>query len=317
MLKTALPTLWIVAVFAGGAVMGCDTASKPPPAPALAVPALPGSTGPGPTPPDAMSPHVYRYELVLTFGGGVAPKTRMLFSVGVSEASPGSASFAKNVGVRGSDRADVGARVKAKITMEGSTPKLDLETEIYAVDLNGKALRLSPHGAAVTPLGTATVVLDTEEMGEEVRVTATPSIVAIDAGKPRSAPPWQLDVVVAEGPETSPTKAVPLLLTLVNDAPVVASKSDNVPLIAGGAPRQSVGTRVKASARPHGAGLELDFDFELSAIENGTTGASIRKIRTHGPLLAPLDTPVVAFVGEEDGARYEVKLKAKTAPAQP
>lgn len=318
-MTTALLKLSFVAALGVGALMGCDTTSKPPPAPALSVPTMPGSggTGAGSTPAEATVPHVYRYDLVLTFG---VPKTRILFSVAVSDTSPGSVSFAKNVVLRGSNRADVGASVKAKVTMEGSTPKLDLETEISAVDANGRVVRASPHGAAVTPLGTTTVVLDTEEAGKEVRVTATPSIVAVDAAKPRTAPPWQLDVIVAEGPETSPTKASPLLLTLVNDAPVVASKSDNVPLTttdAGASPRQSVGTRVKASARPHGGGLELDFDLELSAIENGAAGARVRKIRAHGPLLVPLDAPIVAFVGEEDGARYEVKLKAKTAPAPP
>lgn len=178
---------------------------------------------------------------------------------------------------------------------------------------------MSARGAASTPLGASTVVIDSDDGGRKVLITATPKASSVaTAGEEGRAPapvtpPWRLDVVVVEGPATSPTKISPLLLTLTNDAPVVTTRSEMVPLSSepGATPRQSVGARVKASARPRGAGLEIDFDLEASAAEPSTAGVGVRRITAHGPVLAAFDTPVVAFVGEEDGARYEVRLTAK------
>lgn len=310
----------ILMALGGAALTACETKAAPSaPTPALGVPAMPASVARA-APADAAGAHFLRYDLVLAVSGGAGASTRSTFSVDVSDASPGSVTFAKNVVVSGSSRADVGSNVKARVTMEGATPRLELEAEISGVDASGKIYRMSPRGAASTPLETPTVVIDSDEGGSKLRVTATPVATTApstrETNKPAApvTPPWTLDVVVVEGPTTSPTKISPLHLVLTNDAPVVVNKSESVPLStagSGASARQTVGSRVKASARPHGAGLEIDFDLEVSAVEPSTSGTRVRKIRAHGPVLATFDTPAIAFVGEDDGARYEVRVTAK------
>lgn len=185
--------------------------------------------------------------------------------------------------------------------------------------VSGGAGAVSARGAASTPLGASTVVIDSDDGGRKVLITATPKASSVaTAGEEGRAPapvtpPWRLDVVVVEGPATSPTKISPLLLTLTNDAPVVTTRSEMVPLSSepGATPRQSVGARVKASARPRGAGLEIDFrprGERRRAIDRRRWGPKDHRAR---PRARGLRHTGGCFVGEEDGARYEVRLTAK------
>jgi len=263
-------------------------------------------------------PRVFHYDLVLWDAEG-SPTTRTSFSLDVSEAAPGSVSLAKNVGIGGGNRADVGTTVTGRLTIEGDTPRLEIDAIISSVDGAGRVVRVTAHGAAVTPLGVATVVIDTVQDGKAYHLSATPTArPALGAKETDFArAPHAVDVKVTQTAGGAPTKTAALTLAIAGDTPAVATTRETVPLtsVSGrvAVARQDVGTRVKATAHPRAGGLDVDFDLELSAVEAGGAIALVRKIHAHGPLLVPFDQETTAFVGEEDGHRYEVTLTPRSS----
>ena len=258
------------------------------------------------------APHTFHYDLVLASTEGSATTTAS-FSLDVSDVAPGSVSFARNVSVGAASRADVGAKVKGRITMQAGAPRLEVEVAVASVDAAGKVQHTTTQGAAVTPVGAATVVFDASEGGKQLRLTATPTAAA-SLGTPAADGPndkFVLDVAISHTGPGVPQKTSSLTLELAGNAPAVASASENLSLSAGDAgatARQDVGTRVKATGHVRGPNLEVDFDLEMSAIEPASPVARVRKILSHAQVIAPFDKATTAFAGEEDGHRYEVIL---------
>jgi hypothetical protein len=280
-------------------VTATATATVPP----IATTAAPAAAAPG---------RAFHYDLELSTIEGKTT-TRASFSLDLSDTTPASMTFAKNVALGGGARSDVGARVKGRLTMEGDAPRLDVDVEISALDSTGKIRKASNHGASVTPLGTATVILDQADNGLQFRLTATPTAGApLEPKTTESASDsYVLDVTVAHTGTGAPAAPTALQLKLSGDTPAIAKAGQSVPLTAGDAgatQRQDVGTRVKATGHARGASLEVDLDFEASAIEPATPATRIRKITSRALLIAPFDKPTTALTAEEDGHRYTVTI---------
>jgi hypothetical protein len=270
-----------------------------------------------PPAPAAAQVRALHYDLVLSTVEGKTTKTAS-FSLDLSDATPGSVAFAKNVSLAGGSRADVGAKVKGRLTMQGDAPRLDVDAEITALDSTGKIRKASTHGGSATPLGTGTVVLEQTDGGMQFRLTATPTAGA--PAEPKTAETasdtYVLDVAVAHTGPGAPATPTALTLKLAGDAPAMAKSGESVPLSvgdAGASARQDVGTRVKATGHARGASLDVDFDFESSATETATPAARIRKITSRSAIIAPFDKPTTAFTGEEDGHRYTVTITPRRA----
>lgn len=301
---------WSSVVLSFLATAACDRTPSPATSSTLVVPPLASSARA-----EAPTRNTYRYDLQLAVTGGGAT-TASSFSVSVSETSPGSVSFARNALGAGGARYDVGVSVKARLTMSGAEPRLAVEAVISSLDASGKPFRTTVEGAAATPIDKTSAIIDAMEGGRHVILSATPA-APIDLGPSTSTttagptPTHALDVVLVEGPAAKPSKLTPLVLQLEGDAPAIAKKSESVPLTVsdGGVatPRQDTGVRVKTSARPRSAGLELDFDFEASVVEAPT---SIRKMMLRGPFAVPFDKKTTLLVAEEDNHRYEVVVTA-------
>jgi hypothetical protein len=239
--------------------------------------------------------------------------TRASFSLDLSDATPGSVWLGKNVSFAGGNRADVGARVKGRLTMQGDVPRLDVDAEISALDSTGKIRKASNHGSAATPLGTATVILEATDGGIQFRLTATPTAGAPLEPKTTEAATdsYVLDVAVAHTGPGAPATPTALTLKLAGDTPAIAKTGESVPLSAGDAgasARQDVGTRVKATGHARGASLDVDLDLESSALETATPAARIRKIISRSAIIAPFDKPTTAFTAEDDGHHYTVTI---------
>jgi hypothetical protein len=295
------------------------SAPQAPPAPA-AVSATPSATAAATPAPAVASPppaaaaagRTVHYDLVLTAVEGKTT-TRASFSLDLSDSTPGSVWLMKNVSFAGGNRADVGAKVKGRLTMQGDVPRLDVDAEISALDSTGKIRKASNHGSAATPLGTATVILEATDGGVQLRLTATPTAGAPLEPKTTEAATdsYVLDVAVAHTGPGAPATPTALTLKLAGDTPAIAKTGESVPLSAGDAgasARQDVGTRVKATGHARGASLEVDLDLESSALETATPAARIRKIISHAAIVAPFDKSTTAFTAEEDGHRYTVTL---------
>jgi hypothetical protein len=248
-----------------------------------------------------------------------ATTTRASFSLDLSDATPGAVTIAKNVSVSPTSRADVGAHVKARLSMQGTTPRLDVDVDISSADPTGKLRHATLQGAAPTPAGAATVLLDAKDNGAQVLLTATPSAtITLEGAADPSSAAYDLDVVVAHTGPGAPAKPTALTLKLLGDAPAIARVGESVPLSvgdAGATARQDVGTRVKVTGHGRGTSLELDFDLETSAVEQSSPAMRSRKIISRGHLVAPFDRETVAFSGEDDGHRYVVKLTPRRAKA--
>jgi hypothetical protein len=231
--------------------------------------------------------------------------------VAASDGASGAVSLGKNVMIGGSNRSDVGAKITWQVTMRGDTPVLDAVALINDVDVaTGAVHRVIMKGAAPTPVGTSTVVVETTQDGKPYRLSATPTpAAALGAASPSGK--HALDVAISHAGGGGPVSKTQLNVVLDGDAPGVAKQHETVPLVVrdGGVatPRQDVGSRVKVVGHPRANGLELDFDLELSAIE-GTSPFVVRKIIAHGPVFAPFDQSTTAFTAEEDGHRYEVTV---------
>lgn len=298
-------TLAVLLVAGSGA---CSTPSSPPAA-TLTVPPMPraGSTAE----PAGATAHAFHYDLVLAITDG-ATTTKTPFTLDVSDQAPGSASFAKNVVIGKSARADVGATVKGKITMQADVPRLDVDAAISFADTAGTVHRAAAQGGAPTPPSVATTLLETTQDGRQLRLTATPTASAA-LGAESDGPPdaWTADVTIAQTRGGASVKTSTLSLSPAGDAPAVAKTLESVPLSVsdgGVSPRQDIGSRVKATGRRHANGVALDFDLELSAVEAGGSAVRIRKIHARGPLMAPWDRPTKAFSAEDEGHRYEVTI---------
>ncbi len=255
----------------------------------------------------------FHYDLVLHTTDGKTT-ARAAFSVDLSDTTLGSVSFAKNVSFVGGSRADVGTKVKCRLTMQGDVPQLDVEAETSVLDATGKIRKASSHGTTPTPVGTATVLLESSDGGMQFKLSATPTASAPLEPKATEAPgaAYVVDVSIAHTGDGAAAAPTTLTLNLSGDAPAIAKAGANVALVVGDAgvssARQDVGSRMKATGHARGTSLDLDFDFESSAIESATPSARIRKMTAHGALVAPFDKPTTAFTGEEDGHRYTVTV---------
>jgi hypothetical protein len=264
-------------------------------------------------PSSAASAHAFRYELVLSGTEG-STTTRSVFVLDVSEGAPASINFGKNVRMGSThNRSDVGTILKPRLTFDSGTPRLDVEANVSWIDAAGKGHRLKTEGGAQTPPGTSAAIFDTVQDGRQLRLTATAKPVALGGGDGAegSTPAkdgYVADVVLSHSDGITTAKESNLKLSLAGEASANAQTSESLTLgdaDAGPVPHQTIGTRVKASARPRGAGVALDLYFEVSGLE---PNAVVRKIIVQGPLFAPLDKPTVAFTGEEDGHGYTVTV---------
>jgi hypothetical protein len=279
------------------AALGCNSPSEPAPA-APSAPSAPAAI--------TAKVHAFHYDVVVTTTEGTA-KSETKFSLDLADGKEGSASVAKNIIIGANARSDVGTKVKAKLTMEGEVPKLELDVAMSAVDAAGKVYRLTPKGAAATPLGKATTIIAADESGKHIELSATPSASTELGAEAKLAGAAAFDVTASAGAES---KA--LSLSLAGDAPVVANQRETKPLVVGdgGAvvtPRQDTGTRVKVSAfAPRADGIALDFDIEISAVEPATPAARIRKIMASGRAFVPYEKEAKLFTADEDGQRYSI-----------
>lgn len=285
------------------------------------------AASPASSAPAEAAAHAFHYDFALTITEGTTTQ-KTSFTLDVSDRMPGWASVAKNTPIGpaavaiadggrpnfGIARADVGTSVKAKLTMEGDVPHLDLDANISSLDTKGAVHRSSNKVNANTPVGTSVTLFDKTEEGRKYVLTATATAAAsLGAPAPSGAGASQIDVVVTETGGGGAPKTTPLTLALMADTPATANSIQTIPLSVtdgGVSPRQDTGTRVKATAHPRASGLDLEFDLEMTSGEPGPAAMTIRKLTARGPVPATYEKPTKAFVAEDDGRRYEVTLTA-------
>jgi hypothetical protein len=290
-------------------IAGCDTktSATSPSSASATVSAIPSASA------ATATAQAFHYDLLLTVTEG-STTTKTALSVDASESVPGEVSFGKNVVIGGGNaRSDVGTRIKAKVTMEGSVPRLAVEMSHSGLDPKGAVYKVSLNGAAATPLGNTTNVIDAGVEGRKVVLSATPS-AALDLGAAAPSTSLSLDVAIAQTGAT--TKNTALSLAVTGDTPALAKTGESVPLGVGpdggiGTPRQDTGSRVKTTARAHANGAVLEMDLEVSAAEGTSGPAVIRKLRMHGPVAVMFDKPTKIFTADDNGQRYEVTATAK------
>jgi hypothetical protein len=252
------------------------------------------------------------YDLVLTTTEGTAT-SRVAFSLDLSDASPGTVVLGKNVTFAGNGRADVGTKVKGRLTMQGDAPRLEVDAEIAALDSTNKLRKVLGQGGSSTPLGTSTVLLDSTDNGIQFRLTGTPTMSAPPESKTAEPPSdtYVLEVTAVHTGQGAPATPTVLTLKLAGDTPAIAKAMESVSLVqgdAGASPRQDVGTRVKATGYARGGSLDLDLDLEWSAMESAVPATRVRKLTSRAAIAAPFDRPTTAFTAEEDGHRYTVTV---------
>lgn len=290
-----------------GFSLGCDKASEPAPVAPMtsATAGLAASAAP------TVVRRAFHYDFVLTITEG-ATKTNSRFSLELAEGKGGAVNLGKNVMLSSNARSDMGSRLKANLTMEGDTPKLDVATEISGPDAVTKIFRASPKGAAATPLGKATTVIDATENGRHIELSATATAAADLGEDAKAAGGTALDITGTHTGGTEP-KTVPLSLTINGDQPAVANKTESRPLqvVDGGvgAPRQDTGTRVKVKgAEAHANGMAFDYEIEVSDVEPANPALRIRKITASGRANVPYDKPTSLLSAEEDAQQYGISV---------
>ena len=311
----ALAALLVAALIA--ALVACSTPASAPSGAPAAPSAAPLVVPPAGSAPATPAPaHAFRYELVLTGTEGTTT-TRSSFALDVSDEAPSSIRFGKNVRIGNTNnRSDVGMTLKSRLTYESGTPRLDVEANVGWIDAAGKGHHYKTEGGARTPPGDTATIFDATQEGRQLRLTATPKPLPSmgTAGEGPVKDAYIAEVALSHSEGITTAKASTLSLSLTGGAVAVAKTVDTIPLSvsdAGVMPRIDIGTRVKASAHPHGTGVVLDLDLEVSGVE---PNAETRKITLHGPFFAPLDSATTAFSAEEDGHRYVVTITLRRAP---